>query len=800
MEALREYLLPCRSANDTVLARVRIVPEKAADSPATAPLTEFDAASAIEHGETTVQLREQAAYEYEVRTEEDGADLRLRCSLAYRSPSLGDTPPDRGRIVTGNFSGTLLLEIVEGESLPSKPPVASAWLDVRSVKLDYRTEYRGMVRAVANELAGLVADARSSAKLSFRSSWQERRDAGWLQIQIELLREMLDSADFGAAIQRILAFPHERLAEEPEVLPANFPFRWTPAVTRQIASGQPRSPVPVSHALRQTHGLTTLPERVRVQQKTRDRDTPENRFIKHALLDFHAFLAHCQTVFEENKGWETAGALARRLSATLEDWLGRALFREVGPMRFAPLGSPVLQRKAGYREVLAGWLRFRMAAEISWEGGAELFRAGQRNVADLYEYWLFFQLLEWFCATTGQARPAVEELVDGLEDGAPCLRLRKQKHLGPFCGHFGNTKRALKARFDYNREFSVTSDREQEGSWTRKMHPDYTLTFWPDEMTEPEAVRQELLVHVHFDAKYRVEDVNRLFGTENEGGDEEDNTSTSNYKRQDLLKMHAYRDAVRRSVGAYVLYPGNGGMKFPTFHEILPGLGAFAVRPDTNGNAEGLSALDGFLNEVLDHLANRTTARERVTYHIAEAYAVKESPVPYGGIELPEKDIYGGDSRAVPPAEHMVLVAWYRNAAQLQWTIQERIAIVRLGRRPGAWHIQPEFAQARHILLHSGKGVSAPGLWRLRSPGYRVFTDAELKNTGYPGLAAGEIYALCEVEADVEWQSVNWDPKNLIRAIRDFESTIKHRLVKNVGRKSAYPRILPLRELLKARA
>ena len=30
-----------------------------------------------------------------------------------------------------------------------------------------------------------------------------------------------------------------------------------------------------------------------------------------------------------------------------------------------------------------------------------------------------------------------------------------------------------------------------------------------------------------------------------------------NYKRADLLKMHAYRDAIRRSAGAYVLYPGS---------------------------------------------------------------------------------------------------------------------------------------------------------------------------------------------------------------------------------------------------
>jgi hypothetical protein len=127
------------------------------------------------------------------------------------------------------------------------------------------------------------------------------------------------------------------------------------------------------------------------------------------------------------------------------------------------------------------------------------------------------------------------------------------------------------------------------------------------------------------------------------------------------------------------------------------------------------------------------------------------------------------------------------------------VAIVRLGRRSGAWHVQPEFAEARHLLLHSRGGVSSSGLWRLRSPGYKVYTNTELRSTGYPGLARGEIYALFEVEPDPEWADVEWHPLRLIRSIRDFESRIRYKLVKNIGLHSAYPRIIPLSDLLKAR-
>ena len=48
--------------------------------------------------------------------------------------------------------------------------------------------------------------------------------------------------------------------------------------------------------------------------------------------------------------------------------------------------------------------------------------------------------------------------------------------------------------------------------------------------------------------------------------------------------MHAYRDAIRRSAGAYVIYPGDEERTpFMEHHEVLPGLGAFPLRPGATG-------------------------------------------------------------------------------------------------------------------------------------------------------------------------------------------------------------------------
>lgn len=802
MSNLRETSVIFRSPSGSVVGHVTLTPARETndtENASTAPLIEASEEDAREHGETTVQLRESERYEYEVMSV-NGADLRLRCSLSSRRRSLGigGGKPDAGLIETRSFCGTLLLELVEGEVDPAKSALASALLDVRSVKLHYRTEYRGMLRRLSDELAGLVADARSSTKAGFRSTFEERTDAGWLQIQMELLRETLDSADFSAALQRILSFPHERLATVNDSVCTDRPIRWTPSAVRQLVSCNPRREVPASHPLYGRLGLKSVAARVLVPRRSRDLDTLENRFVKFALEEFRAFLTHAQRVFEACSGWGASAAVSRRLTATVEDWLARSLFHEVGEMRFAPLGSPVLQRKAGYREMLRWWLRFHTAAELSWEGGEELFRAGQRDVASLYEYWLFFELLDWFCQKCrGGNRPPIEELIEGLEEGSPNLRLRQRMELGPFVGTFAGQSRRLNARFAYNKRFEVTQDRHEGGSWTRRLHPDYTLTFWPENLTEAEAERQELLVHVHFDSKYRVEDIEGLFGAE--GTDDSDEEVQGNYKRQDLLKMHAYRDAIKRSQGAYVLYPGraNAAVKLKGFHEILPGLGAFGVAPDENGAAKGMESLEQFLDEVLVHISNRTTAQERVSYHIAESYTLKEEPVQYGSLILAETDGTSHTTRALPPSEHHVVVAWYKSQEQLDWTLEKGFANVRLGDRPGSWHIPPEMASARHVLLRTHRGEVAEGLFRLKKPGYKVYSANDLLSEGYPGTAGGEIYAVFEVELDPVYAGRKWDGDKLWEQIKIFESRKAYRQTNLNNRRSPDPRVMSLQELLR---
>lgn len=120
--------------------------------------------------------------------------------------------------------------------------------------------------------------------------------------------------------------------------------------------------------------------------------------------------------------------------------------------------------------------------------------------------------------------------------------------------------RPLRARFSYNRSFVRNAIRTAAGSWTERMRPDYTLSLWPADFLEHEAEAQELMVHVHFDAKYRIDSIEQLFDLDDgkmdttgvlaDLADKKREQRLGRYKRADLLKMHAYRDAIRRTQGA----------------------------------------------------------------------------------------------------------------------------------------------------------------------------------------------------------------------------------------------------------
>ena len=316
------------------------------------------------------------------------------------------------------------------------------------------------------------------------------------------------------------------------------------------------------------------------------------------------------------------------------------------------------------------------------------------------------------------------------------------------------------------------------------MRPDYTLTLWPDGFTQDAAEEQELITHVHFDAKYKVDSLAKLFGGEDDNLDEEKKEQRAgNYKRADLLKMHAYRDAIRRSAGAYVLYPGTEKEQLPFrgFHELLPGLGAFPLRP--NESDDGSAALERFLKEIATHVCNRATQHEQQTYHTYRIH--KEDPPDAVYEAIPEaSDSY----RVEPLAEQYVIHGWHNGSDHKGWVESAKLYNFRTEDKRGSLRLHESVAGASYLLLHgSGEYEKGSRLFRITSEGPRVFSRETLLNMGYLGEASQPYYLVYDVEplaSDDPLAKYDWD-------LSEIEGIGK-------GRRSPIPKKgIPLSEFMK---
>lgn len=218
-----------------------------------------------------------------------------------------------------------------------------------------------------------------------------------------------------------------------------------------------------------------------------------------------------------------------------------------------------------------------------------------------------------------------------------------------------------RVHFCFDRCYSATRRGEvlSTGAYSRPFRPDFSLVVFPaihaegcgPFEAEARAEKKGQLAYLHFDAKYRVDQLPEIFGPDDESvfSEEEAAKSTNTYKRADLYKMHAYNDAIRRMVGSYVLYPGNGpgDARFSKYHEILPGVGAFSISP---GHADGRREIGRFVADVLERQRDRFTQLARINYWTHDT--VREEPAEYHA--------GGRAGHAKPPKDASVVLGFLR--------------------------------------------------------------------------------------------------------------------------------------------
>ena len=713
----------------------------------------FEEEDAVDYGESRWQLQEGCIYEYELVSDKGTYQFKAEDEIIRFSSS--PRHPNAGTIKTGIYVGFLELHI---HNVESNCEITKVGLEIKSVKAEYRTDYRKMLEDITAYYTDLVLMQGSpvTQKLEIDNDSPQQT----LYQRYAFVRSIIESRAFQEAIHKIIANPVRKWEETIVERNVSKVKRMSRRNMHQIASSRDRIPVYNGDEIGLPHGLNSVPRTLTVAYKRDTLDNQENQFVKFVLRSFSSF---CSELREKKNANDRLKAEIDKTMDVLNGHLSTLFFKQVSMPSQLNLNSPVLQRKEGYREILQAWLMFDLAAKLSWKGGDNVYDAGKRNVAVLYEYWVFFKLLEVISRVFEIDPVSINKLV---KTDADKINLEiQQGKMTMIEGLYDAGRRKFNVRFYYNRTFAHTREDTElgkPGSWTMNMRPDYTLSIWPGEIGMEQAEREDLIAHIHFDAKYRVEKID--LGADDLVNDEQMSEALLNekkeqeegiYKRADLLKMHAYKDAIRRTSGAYILYPGTVERRLKGFHEIIPGLGAFCLTPSNYD--EELISLQVFLLKIVDHMLDRTSQRERMSYYANKVYNTPSEKVKE---QMPES---AGLNRDFLPDETWVVLGYVKDEKHLEWIRKTGLYNFRAGTQNGSLRLSRNLVSSRYILLHArGKSIQ---FVRLADEGPRVFRRSDLLRMGYPQSADEEkkkddIYIVYRLEPDrteQEWAQYKWN-------------------------------------------
>ncbi|HLZ83494.1 MAG TPA: DUF2357 domain-containing protein [Caulobacteraceae bacterium] len=288
-----------------------------------------------------------------------------------------------------------------------------------------------------------------------------------------------------------------------------------------------------------------FPSRIAAPRGRLSYDTPENRFVKHVIGEC---LALVYRFVDHPKLHGTLRDDCRGMLCALEQVASAPFLDEAGRLAGFSAPSQALVKADGYREVYGFWsdLTRHVSLPPTQEETTRLLEG--RDMAMLYEYWVFLRVLEAVSTITGKAASGPPEI--RRDELGETLVLGLSTGVGP----------------DISVHYNPTYRRSAATAYSTPLRPDVVL---------------EIAGRKHaFDAKYRLD----RFDVSDYDADE----GTATYKRADLYKMHTYRDAIAGLDTAFVVYPGTEFVFFersgskqtdPVQLATADGVGAIPLRP-----------------------------------------------------------------------------------------------------------------------------------------------------------------------------------------------------------------------------
>jgi hypothetical protein len=263
MPAVSEVRAPLRSNDGSVCGYLRITLLPRVEVTASSPLLDTTAHEDGDIIQAPIQLLEGYEYRYEW---EHLPNIATKISADPEEVFQPDSLDGRtGRLRPGLSTGTLQVLLRDGEDR-----LGQLELEVRSRKLSYLSEYRWMLRDIADQMTELVMDRFAASDARFTQD--DTRDAVTLYQRFSFLRALITDESFTAALSEITRNPHVAWEEREETIAPGNSIVASAYTVRQLCRGGARCPWPGG-------AIESLPLRLDRRRTESSRDTTPNRFV-----------------------------------------------------------------------------------------------------------------------------------------------------------------------------------------------------------------------------------------------------------------------------------------------------------------------------------------------------------------------------------------------------------------------------------------------------------------------------------------------------------------------------------------
>lgn len=543
-----------------------------------------------------LRVLENTNYHWEIFTERSGelqifdeSELpQVTASLSQSNRSgvrwESDNRQARGQFNFGNFLGAGWIKTDADEILR---------FEVISAKIGYEVQYLALLSDLIEKSIALLFDssAPTSTQLILDT---ERKQETELEAFL-LMQAALPIDKLRSSLALIKSRPDCQLKSE---------TKWQPA---SISTGiyAMRDPIGRIRWAKEMKSGKVKPTEVLEQKRKDDLNTPPNQFIKAALERFFLLASNIRN--RPDQYGQRISKQAAEFEAEISTQLRSELMKGIGPLLRLPFDNQVLQKREGYRQMLGAWIASSGALSIrdTKRGGLLSPTAENRQVPDLYEYWLFFFLAEALEGLNGASdidKTYLRELNPGGRVSVALTykdtpRLKLKHYVGGACRYIA---------LYYNRSFTKG---QGYTSYSLTLRPDYTIETFPEkpgqsfEESQKAAAATGEITYIHFDAKFRIHNLDLSKAGDS---DEEDVEKDEAAKPEDIYKMHTYNEAIRGTAASVILFPGEKTADsdlhsvFPKYHELIPGVGVLSIRPgESSIRMQAIDCVRSFLTATL---------------------------------------------------------------------------------------------------------------------------------------------------------------------------------------------------------